>query len=61
MLLSADELWCRPPIPPPRFREHWQAQHADAVVRRAALADTRALAEATLHTRVAMLYGVDLL
>ncbi len=46
---------------PPRFREHWQAQHADAVARRAALADTRALAEATLHARMAMLYGVDLL
>ena len=45
---------------PARFREQWQAQHADAVVRRAALTDTRALAEATLDTRVAMLYGVDL-
>ncbi|MGQ9549174.1 MAG: hypothetical protein ACUVWS_11150 [Roseiflexus sp.] len=43
---------------PSRFREEWQAQHADAVVHHAALADTRALAEATLHTRVAMLYGV---
>jgi hypothetical protein len=43
-----------------RFREQWQAQHADAIVRRAALNDARALAEATLDARVALLYGVDL-
>jgi hypothetical protein len=42
------------------FREQWQAQHADAVVRHAALSDARALAEATLNARVALLYGVDL-
>jgi len=35
-------------------------QHADAVVWRAALSDARALAEATMDARVALLYGVDL-
>ncbi len=44
---------------PARFREQWQAQHADAVVRHAALSDARALAEATMDARVALLYGVD--
>jgi hypothetical protein len=42
------------------LREQWQAQHVDAIVRRAALTDARALAEATMDARVALLYGVDL-
>lgn len=43
---------------PVRFREHWAAQHADAVVRRVALNDAIALAEDALNVRVERVYGV---
>lgn len=43
---------------PPRFRDAREAEHATASLRHAALSDTLALAEETLNTRVATLYGL---
>lgn len=44
---------------PPRYREPWQAYHAEAIQHHTALGDTLGLAETALNTRVMRLYGID--